>query len=47
MAGMCAYLIKEEDKEIHEPIARIAIKRFIRYGKCEIIYLFSRRSYIW
>lgn len=25
--GMCAYLIKETDKEIEEPIARIAIKR--------------------
>lgn len=29
MDGMCAYLIKENDKEIHEPIARIAIKRLI------------------
>ena len=27
--GMCAYLIKEEDKNIEEPIARIAIKRYI------------------
>ena len=27
--GMCAYLIKEDDKNIEEPIARIAIKRFI------------------
>jgi len=27
--GMCAYLIKEEDKNIEEPIARIAIKRFV------------------
>jgi len=26
---MCAYLIKEEDKNIEEPIARIAIKRYI------------------
>ena len=30
MDGMCAYLIKEDDKEIHEPIARIVIKRLIR-----------------
>lgn len=27
--GMCAYLIKADDKEIKEPIARIAIKRFV------------------
>lgn len=27
--GMCAYLIKEDDKEIKQPIARIAIKRFV------------------
>lgn len=27
--GMCAYLIKEDDKEIKQPIARIAIKRLV------------------
>lgn len=27
--GMCAYLIKEDDKNIEQPIARIAIKRYI------------------
>ena len=27
--GMCAYLIRTEDKNIKEPLARIAIKRFI------------------
>jgi len=27
--GMCAYLIKEDDKEINHPIARIAIKRLV------------------
>jgi hypothetical protein len=47
MAGMCAYLIKEEDKEIHKPIARIAIKRFVRYDKYEIMGFFGGRSYIW
>ena len=27
--GMCAYLIKEDDKNIEEPIARLAIKRLV------------------
>ena len=27
--GMCAYLIKEDDKDITEPIARLAIKRLV------------------
>lgn len=31
--GMCAYLIKEDDKDIKEPIARIAIKRFVHHNE--------------
>jgi hypothetical protein len=33
MAGMCAYLIKDSDKNIEEPIARIAIKRLVNKRK--------------
>ena len=43
--GMCAYLIKEEDKEIHEPIARIAIKRFVGRSKKSFIFLAENRVY--
>ena len=45
MDGMCAYLIKEDDKEIHEPIARIAIKRFEGRSKKSFIFLAENRVY--
>lgn len=35
---MCAYLIKSNDKEIKEPFARIAIKRF-EYDENSFIFL--------
>ena len=45
MDGMCAYLIKEDDKEIHEPIARIAIKRFINETNTTFIFAAENRIY--
>jgi hypothetical protein len=44
--GMCAYLIKETDKEIEEPIARIAIKRLegTRSSR-KFIFLPENRTY--
>jgi hypothetical protein len=41
--GMCAYLIKESDKNIKEPIARIAIKRLV--NKNEFIFVAEPRIY--
>ena len=43
---MCAYLIKEDDKEIHEPIARIAIKRLIGLQKSKF-FIFAAEDTIY
>lgn len=40
---MCAYLIKDSDKNIEEPIARIAIKRLV--SKDEFIFVAEPRIY--
>ena len=46
MDGMCAYLIKTTDKEIKEPIARIAIKRLISItNKKQFIFVAEDRIY--
>ena len=42
---MCAYLIKEEDKNIEEPIARIAIKRFVGTTNDAFIFACENRIY--
>jgi hypothetical protein len=41
--GMCAYLIKESDKNIEEPIARIAIKRLVNNNE----FIFVAESIIY
>lgn len=45
--GMCAYLIKKEDKEIKEPIARIAIKRFISTNSKDDSFIFAPEKVIY
>jgi hypothetical protein len=45
--GMCAYLIKKEDKDIQEPIARIAIKRFISTKKNDNSFIFAPEKEIY
>jgi hypothetical protein len=45
--GMCAYLIKKEDKDIQEPIARIAIKRFISTKKEDNSFIFAPEKVIY
>ena len=46
MAGMCAYLIKDSDKTINEPIARIAIKRLVSLiNKKRFIFAAEDRIY--
>lgn len=44
--GMCAYLIKSDDKDIKEPIARIAIKRLVGVQSSKnFIFLSEPRIY--
>ena len=44
--GMCAYLIKKDDKDIKEPIARIAIKRLTaRDTRNAFIFVSEQRIY--
>lgn len=43
--GMCAYLIKESDKNIEEPIARIAIKRLVGKNKNNFIFACENQIY--
>ena len=46
MDGMCAYLIKTTDKEIKEPIARIAIKRLISpINKNNFIFVYQNNNF--
>lgn len=45
--GMCAYLIKKEDKNIQEPIARIAIKRFISTDNKDDAFIFAPEKVIY
>lgn len=43
--GMCAYLIKESDEKVEEPIARIAIKRLRAKNKKDFIFVSENRIY--
>ena len=45
--GMCAYLIKENDKNIEEPIARVAIKRFISTNSKDNSFIFAPEKVIY
>ena len=45
--GMCAYLIKKEDRDIQEPIARIAIKRFISTKRNDDSFIFAPEKVIY
>lgn len=43
--GMCAYLIKEDDVEVKDPIARIAIKRLIGKNPNDFIFASENKIY--
>lgn len=43
--GMCAYLIKSDDDNIEDPIARIAIKRLSAKNKNEFIFVSENKIY--
>ena len=43
--GMCAYLIREDDIELKNPIARIAIKRLVAKNKNDFIFASENKIY--